>query len=1114
MASSFVIAWNSRGLFSKLSALQIYADKAKPFAICVTEPRIDPSKRPPTIPSYFTFSKPHTKTSAGVVIFLRKDLFGPVPHRHRPDLEKSQHSLVLEVRVPGKSVPFLISCVYHHRFANDSHDHWADLKSSMLACLATGLPCLFIGDFNAHDLSWDGRNHDAFGEDLVKFCSTHSLVNLNTVFAPGVPTFPSAGTTIDLALCSDPGFFMDVNVVHNSVLISDHLPIVVSLNTANQSDPLSPQTPRRDYSKADWETFAVCLDGLAGKAMIDCKLAKSRLRSRPEKAINVLNDIVTTCLNTAAAAAVPFKHHRKGAKHWFKVPGVLDALNRLRRARLRARRNHTDAARNEWNAARVNWHRVSKAAQSQSWSTFCEKIFDPATNAINWRRFNAATRQQDATSLAPIAADNQPLATSLDESLNRLGAFYADVSAAPTARVSTDDEILKFVHTRNERETGPSDLDELYSAAELDDVCCKLVHKATGDDGISALLVKHAPRSFKLVLLLVYNFSWRYGVLPVAWKQANVTPLWKGQGNPRNLPKSYRPISLTSVLVKIFERMILARLVRFLDARNFFASGQSGFRKQHNTLDLIYRLIHRVNQAFADRSYVSVAFLDIVAAFDSVWHEGLLYKLHKAGVRGLAYRWISSFLTGRQLRVASQGKFSDWFNLGAGVPQGSILGPFLFLVFINDIPACSGVVVALFADDIAVWSTSNGTAGDRYLDDALWEIAKWARKWHLEFSLKKSATVCFSRKRTPPTPKPIRLGLRTLPRVDRYRYLGAILTRNLTWGVQSDKAALSAQHAACCISRIITPLGPPPHVIRTLVQALVLPILSYGWPLWTPPTERHWGKLESVVCFPLRCSLGLPVSTEKLALFVEFALVRPQLWHGCSAIVFAHRIDTQLAEANPKHPAHLIFREQSRAALPRNCPKYRIPLAKAVKTVEWQLGVDHDSSEASRISSLRKPALSRQIRQILGPKEPHKRSRYATAHTMRLAPASYLLLDPRKTAILRARLRFNRHHLRARQYKLRLANSPWCPACDWIPRPGKRKPQHLLRYETPEHVLLSCPRFQLLRINLSAELALQNISPNLDIITGDFTGVRPEGVADIRAATADFLHRIERVVCI
>lgn len=114
-----------------------------------------------------------------------------------------------------------------------------------------------------------------------------------------------------------------------------------------------------------------------------------------------------------------------------------------------------------------------------------------------------------------------------------------------------------------------------------------------------------------------------------------------------------------------------------------------------------------------------------------------------------------------------------------------------------------------------------------------------------------------------------------------------------------------------------------------------MPILAYGWPLWSPLTAAIWRKIlrkmESVVCLPLRCclDLGLPVSAERLALLVDFGLVRPQLWHGCSALVFAHRVDTQLVASLPNHPAHAVFLEQSRTALPPKCPKYRIPLAKA-----------------------------------------------------------------------------------------------------------------------------------------------------------------------------------------
>src|ERR1019366_2825945 len=213
--------------------------------------------------------------------------------------------------------------------------------------------------------------------------------------------------------------------------------------------------------------------------------------------------------------------------------------------------------------------------------------------------------------------------------------------------------------------------------------------------------------------------SWSTGGLPKSWLRAHVCPIFKGRGSPPNLPKPYRPISLTSVLVKLLERMLLARLLRFVEGRNFFSRFQSGFRSGHSTLDQIYRLIDRVQAAFSSHSYVSVAFLDIVAAFDTVWHSGLLYKLFRAGIQGRAFRWIRAFLSDRELRVIFGSKHSGWFPVGAGVPQGSILGPILFLIYLNDLPILDAVSVAIFADDIALWPRLNNARGDAALNKAL-----------------------------------------------------------------------------------------------------------------------------------------------------------------------------------------------------------------------------------------------------------------------------------------------------------------------------------------------------------------------------------------------------------
>jgi hypothetical protein len=481
--------------------------------------------------------------------------------------------------------------------------------------------------------------------------------------------------------------FATVSVISDSPLISDHLPIAVRIPALDNAQPDPHPQPREvfDYDHADWQLYQQILNAQAPQALVDVKFAAARHRSTPAAAMTAMCKVVEECIAMAQSQAVPVRRGNPKATHWWTaVPGVPEALARLRRARRRKLRTKTAEAKREFREASSAWKAKVTEAKAASWDRFCDKIYNPATGKVNWRRLRAATHEAESTSLASIANPGQPPPASLSESLDRLGSYYASVSSAPQIRPE-DECIIKFVHTCSSQPSapGPDSLDVDFTIDKLNNECLRLRDCASGPDELSALLLKHSPDSFRRVVLQVFNYSWSNGVLPDGWLLANVCAIYKRHRAPRNLPKSYRPISLTSAMVKLFERMILTRLVDFLDSRCFFSPFQSGFRKSHSTLDLIYRLIARIQSAFQNRTHVSVVFLDIASAFDTVWHAGLLYKLHRAGIQGKAWRWIQAFLSNRKLRVVSRGQFSQWFDVSAGVPQGSILGPFLFLVFIK-----------------------------------------------------------------------------------------------------------------------------------------------------------------------------------------------------------------------------------------------------------------------------------------------------------------------------------------------------------------------------------------------------------------------------------------------
>jgi len=193
----------------------------------------------------------------------------------------------------------------------------------------------------------------------------------------------------------------------------------------------------------------------------------------------------------------------------------------------------------------------------------------------------------------------------------------------------------------------------------------------------------------------------------------------------RHDPRNYRPITLTSISVKILERLIHRKIMNFLNHHNKLSSHQHGFRTAHSCQTQLLESVHHWAQSLDKRSSTHIFFLDFSKAFDSVPHEHLLIKLDCIGVRGAVLKWIRSFLTDRRQRVMLEGCTSTWAPVTSGVPQGSILGPLLFLVYINDIDTQLNSHVKLFADDCAIYNQVSCKADTSSLQSDLNSLYTW-----------------------------------------------------------------------------------------------------------------------------------------------------------------------------------------------------------------------------------------------------------------------------------------------------------------------------------------------------------------------------------------------------
>ena len=272
---------------------------------------------------------------------------------------------------------------------------------------------------------------------------------------------------------------------------------------------------------------------------------------------------------------------------------------------------------------------------------------------------------------------------------------------------------------------------------------------ATGPHKVAYPMLKHLPRSGMDLLLYIFNLSWTSHSFPSIWKTSSIIPIHK-MGKPLDSPASFQPISLTSCVSKLFERIILSRLLFFLKSNSILSPCQAGFRPGRSTLDQILYLSQSILDGFNKPrlgSWTILSTIDFSKAFDSVWHPALFHKLISAGLPPCFTRWTQSFLSDRRACVVYQNHKSRSFRVHEGVPQGSVLGPVLFSLFINDLPASlpSSISCSLYADDLAIWSSSPSVSTVvEATQGALFQLERWSEYWCLPLNPSKCEASFFS----------------------------------------------------------------------------------------------------------------------------------------------------------------------------------------------------------------------------------------------------------------------------------------------------------------------------------------------------------------------------------
>ena len=302
-------------------------------------------------------------------------------------------------------------------------------------------------------------------------------------------------------------------------------------------------------------------------------------------------------------------------------------------------------------------------------------------------------------------------------------------------------------------------------------------HKASGPDKIKPIILKTLSTELSPILEVLFQKSLEEGSLPSQWKSAYVSPIFK-KGEKSN-PENYRPISLTCVLCKVLEHVVSSSIVKHFTNHNILYDLQHGFREKRSCVTQLVMLVNDLVTSIYNKEQVDLILLDFSKAFDKVSHEKVLVKMHEYGVRGNTLKWIESFLHDRSQTVVLNGTASDPIPVSSGVPQGSVLGPLLFLAYINDLPHNISSKVRLFADDTAIYISLTSADTSVTLQNDLNLLEKWELEWDMKFNPSKCQVIHVTKRKDPIPTKYFLHGI-LLESVSSAKYLGVDISNNLS----------------------------------------------------------------------------------------------------------------------------------------------------------------------------------------------------------------------------------------------------------------------------------------------------------------------------------------------
>jgi len=715
-------------------------------------------------------------------------------------------------RIPMKSKSLIIGNIY--RSPNSNLDNSKSIFAAITEICQQEADIMVCGDFNMKDINWiDGTtsNSDNSPSKWFMECIENNFLTQHVTESTRFRTGQES-SLLDLILTSDESLVSGLQYT-DPIGKSDH--VCLSFEVRRGDVDQNTGKKGRNYYKGDYSALKKDI------AAVDWEEVLTNMDV--EEAWNLFQRELTSSIGKH----IPISQNaNKRRKKWISK----DTEESIRLKHRAYRKYKNEPTEENWAEFKKMRNKVTETTRNARVDFENQVAHDFKDNPkAFWSYVKGQTSVRSG--VAPLKKDDGSIATKPEDKAEELNRFFASVF--------TDEDRNHIPTPKPEQMTSVLESIVITDKDIEQEIRGLKPGKSAGPDGIHPKVLIEVSEQISLPLKLIFQKSLHEGVVPQAWKEAEVVPIFKkGQ---RDNPGNYRPVSLTSVCCKMLERIVRRAIVGHATLNNLLTPAQHGFRPNRSCTTQLLLVTEEWTKWMDEDLPFDCIYLDYRKAFDSVPHERLLTKIHSLGVRGSLHKWIRSFLSGRRQRVRVDNSLSSWRPVTSGIPQGSVLGPTLFLFFINDLPSVTQNEVALFADDSKLYGTVAKVEDRESLQRDLHELGEWSAKWQLPFNEDKCSVIHYGRHNAKHN---YILNGKVIGKSDEEKDLGVLFDSSLDFERHITAATKKANSRLGIVRRGFRSLSEKPF--SRLYKSLVRPLVEYANTVAHPTHKREADKLEGV----------------------------------------------------------------------------------------------------------------------------------------------------------------------------------------------------------------------------------------------------------------------------